>query len=265
MFKKPLIFVCMTVIMFLLICGCAAKQEASLPQLVIGCNNYEPYYYADADGEPAGMDVDLAKEACARMGYVPVFRQINWNERDAALESGEVDCLWSCLTMDVLPDDYAWVGPYMRSRQVVAVLEDSPIHTLSDLTGKRVAVRTGSKAEKLFLEMTGENIPQVEKVYSQNQTDEIATALRNGYVDAIAGYAATVRKVLQKENVQYRFIDEELSHATFGIAFLKDSKTAVRDALSETLSGMLADGTTASILKRYGVDTAKALGGLAGE
>ena len=72
-------------------------------------------------------------------------------------------------------------------------------------------------------------------------------------------------KVLQKENVQYRFIDEELSHATFGIAFLKDSKTAVRDALSETLSEMLADGTTASILKRYGVDTAKALGGLSGE
>ena len=172
MFKKPLIFVCMTVIVFLLICGCAAKQETSLPQLIIGCNNYEPYYYADADGEPAGMDVDLAKEACARMGYVPVFRQINWNERDAALESGEVDCLWSCLTMDVLPDDYAWVGPYMRSRQVVAVLEDSPIHTLSDLTGKRVAVRTGSKAEKLFLEMTGENIPQVGKVYSQNQTDD---------------------------------------------------------------------------------------------
>ena len=78
MLKKPLIFVCMTAIVFLLICGCAAKQEASLPQLVIGCNNYEPYYYADADGEPAGMDVDLAKEACARMGYVPVFRQINW-------------------------------------------------------------------------------------------------------------------------------------------------------------------------------------------
>ena len=65
MLKKPLIFVCMTVIVFLLICGCAAKQEASLPQLIIGCNNYEPYYYADADGEPAGMDVDLAKEACA--------------------------------------------------------------------------------------------------------------------------------------------------------------------------------------------------------
>lgn len=50
MFKKSLIFVSMTVIVFLLICGCAAKQEASLPQLIIGCNNYEPYYYADADG-----------------------------------------------------------------------------------------------------------------------------------------------------------------------------------------------------------------------
>jgi tripartite-type tricarboxylate transporter receptor subunit TctC len=36
--------------------------------------------------------------------------------------------------------DYNWVGPYMYSRQMVVVPEDSPIETLADLTDGTVAV-----------------------------------------------------------------------------------------------------------------------------
>ena len=261
MFKKSLIFVYMAALIFSLLCGCGNNPEAALPQLIIGCDNYEPYNYTDEDGEPAGIDVELAKEACARIGYDPVFRQIDWNSRDTALDSGEVDCLWSCFAMDGQENLYEWVGPYMRSRQVVAVLADSPMYTLEDLTGKRVAVRVGSKAESLFLEKEEQNIPQVSKIYTQSQTDEVATALRNGYVDAVAGYAATVRRALQNEEVQFRFLNEDLSHATFGVAFSKNSSAAIRNALASALK----DGTTASILQSYGVDTEKALGGLTDE
>ena len=33
-------------------------------------------------------------------------------------------------------DDYRWAGPYIASRQVVAVNENSDIYKLSDLEGK---------------------------------------------------------------------------------------------------------------------------------
>lgn len=264
MIKRSVLFVSAAAILLSLL-GCTANRRKALPQLLIGCGDYEPYNYTDADGEPAGLDVELATEACARIGYAPVFVQIDWNDRDSILESSKVDCLWSSFAMDGQRTRYAWVGPYMRSRQVVAVLEDSPIYELEDLTGKRVAVRAGSTAERLFLRKSEENIPQVSRVYTQSQTDEIATALRNGYVDAIAGYAATVRRVLQNENVQFRFLDQELSHASFGVAFSKDSDAKVRDSLSAALKEMLADGTTKRILERYGVDTEKALGELAYE
>lgn len=239
--------------------GCAGSGQAK-PQLIIGCNEYAPYNYTDEDGDPAGMDVELAWEACARMGYEPVFRRIDWEQRDALLEAGEIDCLWSCYSMDGQLERYAWVGPYMNSRQVVAVLSDSPIETLSDLAGKSVAVRVGSKAETIFLEQSELGIPQVQVVYSLNTSSEIATALRNNYVDAVAGYGAAVREALNYGGADYRFLEEEPSHAALGIAFALGSGSQVRENLRQALKEMLEDGTTARILTEYGVDIEKALG-----
>ena len=261
MFKKPLLF--SVIVTFLCtLCACASGRESTLPQLIIGCGDAEPYNYADADGEPAGIDVELATEACARMGYEPVFRRINQDEGDALLESGQIDCLWSCLSIDSTAGDYAWVGPYMRSRQIVAVLKDSPIQSLRDLEGKSIAVRLGGKAERIFLERSNTSLPAVRYVYSQTSMDEVATALRSNYVDAVAGYAATIREALQSYDVDYRFLEEDLSHASLGIAFSKNSDAALRERLGQVLAEMRWDGTTKRILENYGVDTEKALSNL---
>ena len=37
-------------------------------------------------------------------------------------------------------NDYKWAGPYIASRQVIAVNNDSDIYTLDDLKDKNVAV-----------------------------------------------------------------------------------------------------------------------------
>jgi len=239
--------------------GCSGKSTEPLPQLVIGCDNYRPYNYADEDGEQAGIDVDLASEACRRMGYEPVFVPIEWNERDNYLNTGEIDCIWSCYSMDQ-EGDYEWVGPYMYSRQVVAVLGDSPIHKLSDLNGKSIAVRVSSPAEDIFLTQADANVPKAENVYSLDDIDAVVTALRNDYVDACAGYAATLTELLNSIDINYRFLEEDLSRAELGIAFSKDSDPALRERLSDTLEEMQSDGTTRQILENYGLNADKALG-----
>lgn len=240
--------------------GCSGQQTDEMPQLVIGSDEYRPYNYTDADGENAGIDVELAEEACRRMGYEPVFKHIEWNLRDEYLEDGEIDCLWSCYPM-MEDEKYEWVGPYMYSRQVVAVLKDSSVHTMSDLEGKSVAVRVGSQAENIFLEKTEKNVPQVKNVYSLSDVDEIVTALRNNYVDACAGYGATVTELLNNADVPYRFLEEDLSRAELGIAFLKNSDPVLREQLEETLEEMRKDGTMEQILESYDLDVKKALGG----
>lgn len=239
--------------------GCASSLEKELPQLIIGCDNYRPYNYTDEDGEAAGIDVELAKEACSRMGYEPVFAQIEWNERDELLASGEIDCIWSCYSMNE-DEAYAWVGPYMYSRQVIVVLEDSPAYTMHDLDGKSIGVRSGSKAEDILLNDVDTEKPATKWIYSLNDVNELMIALRNNYVDAVAGYSATITELLTNMGIPYRFLDQDLERAELGIAFSKDSDEVLRNQLKETLEKMQQDGTTESILKSYGLRADKALG-----
>lgn len=243
--------------------GCTAdKAETPLPQLTIGYNEYRPYSYTDEDGNPAGIDIELAQEACRRMGYAPVFTQINWHDRDALLEDGKVDCLWSCYPIMGREDRYAWVGPYMRSRLVVAVLQDSPIRTLSDLGGRGIAVRSAGTAEEILTEKADPRIPRLERIYCLTDMENVAAALRSGYVDACAGLAQTLSELLQNSGVGYRFLEEELERADLAVAFRTGSDPQLRMALEAALNAMHRDGTTARILRNHGLNSTDALGGI---
>ena len=48
--------------------GLSATKEEDRTQIIIGSDNYPPFNYEDADGKPAGIDVDLATEAFDRLG-----------------------------------------------------------------------------------------------------------------------------------------------------------------------------------------------------
>lgn len=117
-----------------LLAGCAARAatadpDADLPTIVIGSDSYPPFNYLSADGQPTGIDVELATEAFRRMGYKAQFVTIDWVDKKELVENGTVDCLWGSFSIDGREDEYRWAGPYMVSRQVVAVMPGSDIET----------------------------------------------------------------------------------------------------------------------------------------
>ncbi len=66
----------------LFLSGCAVTDAPEKPTeketLVIGSDIYSPYFYLDDNGDFAGIDVEIAREACRRLGVTPEFRQISW-------------------------------------------------------------------------------------------------------------------------------------------------------------------------------------------
>lgn len=52
-------------------------EHKNLSTIVVGCDNYSPFSYADSNGEMTGIDVELAREAFSRIGYAPKFEFIN--------------------------------------------------------------------------------------------------------------------------------------------------------------------------------------------
>jgi polar amino acid transport system substrate-binding protein len=242
-------------------CGCSftknsAETEADLPELRIGIDaNYEPYSYIDENGSYAGLDIDLAVEACSRMGYSAKFVPIKWDDKNSYLENDSIDCIWSCFTMSGREEAYDWVGPYMYSRQVVVVRNDSPITTLSDLEGRCVAVMSSTKPEQIFLNSQDDiNIPDVDDIYCMENMDLVFSALQYGYVDAAAGHETTIKQFMDSMTGKYRILDTPLLSVEVGIAFKTGSNTEIQVALNSALSDMQNDGTLSSILESYGVD-----------
>ena len=245
------------------LCGCGQQETETeeLPVLVIGSDNYEPYFYLDEDGAYAGIDVEIARAACERLGWTPDFRQIFWQEKDQLLADGEVDCLWGSFSMTGREDHYNWAGPYMYSRQVVIVQADSDICTLADLNDKCIAVQISSKPEELLLTHQVPSVEQVKNVYSLANVHDVFTALDKGYVDACAGHETAYRSFMggRAGQYQYRVLDQELLRVGLGVAFYKEDDTGRAEALGDVLRELKEDGTAAGILERYGVDAQAAL------
>lgn len=240
-----------------LVSGCGEEGRAGYrsvderPKLVVGSDVYPPFNYIDENGRPTGIDVDLAKEACRRMGYKVEFDTINWEDKNKLLETGEVDCLWGSFSMKGRLDQYRWAGPYMLSKQVVAVNDSSAIYKLSDLAGKLIVVQTTTKPEEIFMKRTDSRIPRVGKVYSMENRDLMFAMLGKGYVDALAMHESAIRQYNKEVSTHYRILDEYLLYTGLGVAFAKNDERGIAEKLNKTLEEMHKDGTTRKIVAKY--------------
>lgn len=232
-------------------CGGTDAKNRGLPQILIGSDTYPPYIYLNNDGTPAGIDVEIATEAFRRMGYAARFEVIDWEQKTALVESGAIDCIWGCFSMQGRETLYRWAGPYMVSRQVVAVNADSSIQSLSDLAGKTVMVQSTSKPEGIFLSGSDPRIPQTVEVFSIEDRSVQYAMLACGYVDAIAAHETAILQYMKDNNAVFRILEEPLLVTGLGVAFAKNDSRGLDHQLNDTFAQMREDGTLERIVGKY--------------
>lgn len=232
-------------------CGGTDAKNSDLPQILIGSDTYPPYIYLNNDGTPAGIDVEIATEAFRRMGYAARFEVIDWEQKTALVESGAIDCIWGCFSMQGRETLYQWAGPYMVSRQVVAVNADSSIQSLSNLAGKTVMVQSTSKPEGIFLSGSDPRIPQTVEVFSIEDRSVQYSMLACGYVDAIAAHETAILQYMKDNNAVFRILEEPLLVTGLGVAFAKNDSRGLDHQLNDTFAQMREDGTLERIVGKY--------------
>ena len=232
-------------------CGGTDAKNSGLPQILIGSDTYPPYIYLNNDGTPAGIDVEIATKAFRRMGYAARFEVIDWEQKTALVESGAIDCIWGCFSMQGRETLYRWAGPYMVSRQVVAVNADSSIQSLSDLAGKTVMVQSTSKPEGIFLSGSDPRIPQTVEVFSIEDRSVQYAMLACGYVDAIAAHETAILQYMKDNNAVFRILEEPLLVTGLGVAFAKNDSRGLDHQLNDTFAQMREDGTLERIVGKY--------------
>lgn len=251
-------------VLLILLGGCGKNAEnaiaADLPVVTVGCDNYAPFSYVDVDGNMTGIDVELARQAFSRMGYRAEFEIINWEEKKELLREGKIDCIWSSFTMDGREEDYNWAGPYMESHQVVAVLPESDIVSLSDLEDKVIAVQSTTKPEDI-IRSHGGTLPTLRKVLSVQKRELIFVLLSKGYVDALAAHDTTIGEFAAETGLEFRILEEPLQTVGLGVAFDKEDRRGLDRLLNETLQQMRSDGTVLETIGKYLPNAQRFMGG----
>ena len=248
------------------LCGCRdnqydvnANEGVQLKEIIIGSDIQPPFNYVDSDGNPTGIDVELATEAFRRMGYKAVFVNINWDDKQELLSSHTIDCVWGSFSMNGREDKYRWAGPYMKSRIVIAVNKDSNIYTIEDLWDKTVAVQAASKPEEMFLNMADSKIPRIRSLLSMKNRELTYPMLSKGYADALAVNEVIINQYMKDYNMQFRILEESLDKVGLGVAFDKNDTRGIDRRLTDILINMHDDGTEKEILEKYVEDTDKYL------
>ena len=235
----------------------SAGIQAQNKELVVGSSaTYRPFAYETPTKEIVGYDIDIIRAVAQQAGLQIKIVNTPWTGIFAALNNGDVDLVISGVTInDKRKQSYDFTAPYFEARQLIAVNKDSTVKNLKDLSGKKVAVVTGSTADDIASREFGKTNPDIRRFES---TPVIISELANGGVDAAIGDNGVIAFRTQEHKQLKTVSDASFPKEYFGIV-VKQGNKALLDKLNKGLATVKTDGTYAQIYKKWFQTEAPAL------
>jgi len=244
----------------LLFIGCGksnddATADTTLPArktyLRVGFDaEFPPYGFRDEQGNLVGFDLDLAKEVASRRGWNIELKPIDWDAKDAELNSGTINCIWNGFTINGREELYTWTEPYVDNSQVVLVKKSSGITNLAALAGRVVEAQADSSGlAALNDEEHAALKASLKKVVEVPNFNQAFMELEAGVCDAVVVDEGVASSFL-KDHADFAILDESLKSEQYGVGF-KLGNTELRDQVQETLNEMIADGTFRAISEKW--------------
>lgn len=230
----------------------------SAGKIVLGLDKaFPPMGYVDTQtGDLVGFDIDLAKEAFKRLNIELKLQPIDWNNKTAELNNGNIDCLWNGFSKtEKREKEFALSIPYMKNNQILLIKSDSAYKGLDGLKGKTVGVQADSSAETAL----NDNPDFKNSLKSVVKIDDYSKAvmeIQNGTIDAIAIDEIVARYYLTKNPGAYAVLqdkdgkDASLATEDYVVAFRK-ADICLKEKVEGALKEMAKDGTMASISKKW--------------
>lgn len=223
------------------------------------------YHNDETDGY-YGLEIDIARELAARLGYKDVqFTSVTPDTRKETLANDQVDCLVATYSISASREENFDFSPsYYQDPSVLVVEQSSEISKLSQLKGMTIGTMAGTNAApQLAAKLAEEKFSDGKVVKSSddnsdirfdnyrikqfNSYKELSDALEAGTVDAMAvdksiasAYMNDRRKILGGFTIATQ---------EYGVATNKGS--ALSEPVGTTIQGMLDDGTIAGLVDKW--------------
>ena len=222
-------------------------------------------YLNEATNKYYGLEIDIAEDMAARMGYGTVeFVTVTPDTRKDMLSNGDVDCMVACYSIaESREKNFDFSPSYYTDASIVMVENSSLVSGIDGLKGLTFGTMAGTNtAPQLALKLTesgftsGEALEQTEdhsmtrfdnfRLVQMASYQDLSRALEEGSIDAACMDGAIAHTYL---NADRSILDYVIDTQEYGVATQKGS--ALSKPVSDAIQGMLDDGTIAVLTDKW--------------
>ena len=242
-----------------LLAGCAGGSSGG-KKLTVGVRKNLANFssYSEEADTYYGFEADLAEALAKEMGYSGVkFVGLDPEERESALENGQVDCLIAAFSYtESRAEKFDLSTPYYHDAGRVMVEKSTLFSDYADLKNSTVAVRSGTTARdnlaaKLQADGLIRSAADLEgflNIAEYTSYEEMNAALEYGDADALCADGCITLPWLDEERA---YFEEAYSQEDYVIATAKGSRLTAK---AETaLTALSENGTLTKLETKWGV------------
>lgn len=245
--KKNILTLTISAIMSVCLLASCGGAKTDDGKLVMATNAaFEPYEFIEG-GEIVGIDVDMAKAVCEKLGMELVIEDMEFDSIITAVQSGKADIgvAGMTITEDRLKN-VDFTTPYTTATQVIIVKEDgATVAKVDDLPGKKIGVQLGTTGDIYAsdYEQEGSTIERF------NKGTDAVQALNQGKIDCVI-IDVEPAKAFVELNAGLKILEEPFELEEYAICVSKDN-AALTEKINDALASLQADGTLDKIKAKY--------------
>jgi len=211
-------------------------------------SNFVPFEFQNPDtGEMEGFDIELIQALADEAGVEIQFETLEFSGLIAGMESGRFEIGIAGITItDERKEKIEFSDPYYDAGLITVVQADNEdITSMDDLSGKKVATRTGSTS----FDYLTENYPDAEVIPFEGIV-EAYMELRSGRIDAVVYDSPNaLYYVNEKADGSLKTVGDIAEAQQYGIAFKQGSELV--SPFNEALAKFKKDGTYDDIYEKW--------------
>ena len=205
---------------------------------------FEPWEYKEGDNI-VGIDADMAKAICDKMGYDLKIDDMAFESILAAVSSGKAEFGAAGMTVtDERKQSVDFTDSYATGIQSVIVKEGSSIKSIDDLKGKKIGVQLATTGDIYAKDDFGE-----ENVEEYNKGADAVMALTSGKIDAVIIDNQPAKSFVETTD-GLQILDTDYVQEDYAAAIQKGN-TDLLNAVNGALKELKEDGTIQKILDKY--------------
>lgn len=217
-----------------------------------------PIEFLDTNARPMGSDIEIGNEIAKRFGVTAEWKNIPFKGLVPALLAQQCDAVISQLFDKPARREVIDLVDYMNSSEALLVRAGNPqqIHSLEDLSGRKVAVENGTTVQDLIeaqnktFQAAGRKPAEI--VVYPTDTDALQ-ALQISQADAYGTTLETGAYYMGKSPKSFEVAGPPFHQILTAIG-LRKNDDAMAAAFQKAVDEMRQDGILLAILKKWGIE-----------